>query len=151
MLIKSPKDFGAAVIYLIVGIATVVIARDYPMGTATKMGPGYFPTVLGGLLTLVGALALFRSIRTVGDAIEPFAWKSLVVISASVVVFGALARGAGLIPAIVLLVVASATASIKFRWPAALSLAAGLTAFCSLVFIKALGVPLPLFGPWLVL
>lgn len=148
MLIKNPKDFGAAAIYLFIGIATVVIARDYPMGTATRMGPAYFPTVLGGLLSFVGLVAMIRSFRNVGEAIAPFAWKSLLVITGSVLVFGALARGAGLVPAIILLVVASATASIQFRWPTALILAAGLTAFCGLVFIKALGVPLPLFGPW---
>jgi Tripartite tricarboxylate transporter TctB family len=148
VLIKSPKDFGAAAIYLIVGIGTLVIAHDYPMGTATRMGAAYFPTVLGGLLSLVGVLALLRSFRSQGEPIAPFAWKSLFIITTAVLLFGALARGAGLVPAVVLLVLASAMASISFRWPTALALAAGLTVFCGLVFIKALGVPLPLFGPW---
>ena len=149
MPFKNPKDFWAGLMYLGFGIATVVIARDYPLGTATKMGPAYFPIILGSLLMLVGALALIRAFRTTGAAVEPFAWRGLILITASVVLFGALARGAGLVPAIVVLVLLSAKASVKFHWASALALAAGLAAFCSLVFTKALGVPLPLVGPWL--
>jgi putative tricarboxylic transport membrane protein len=149
MLIKNPKDFWAGAIYLGMGVATVVIARDYPMGTAIKMGPAYFPTILGALLSLFGLAALLRSFRINGAAVGPFAWKGLLFITAAVLLFGVLARGAGLIPALVVLVVVSAYASAQFHWGAALALAAGLTAFCSLVFVKVLGIPLPLLGPWL--
>jgi hypothetical protein len=64
-------------------------------------------------------------------------------------VFGVLARGAGLVVALPLLVILSARASTHFRWRAALVLAAGLTVFCVAVFLKGLGVPLPVVGPWL--
>jgi putative tricarboxylic transport membrane protein len=146
---KNPKDFWAGVIYLGMGVATVAIAREYPMGTAVKMGPAYFPTVLGGLLCLIGLVSLIRSFFTSGEAIGAFALKGVSLIAASVVLFGLLARGAGLVPALGVLVVCSAYASIQFRWKSAMLLAAGLIVFCALVFIKLLGVPLPLLGPWL--
>ncbi len=151
MLIKGTKDFWAAVIYLVIGIATVVIARDYPLGTATKMGPAYFPSILGALLIVVGVLALIRSFRVdVEGEIGAFAWRGLLFITVSVILFGVLARGAGLVPAVIVLILLSARGSAKFRWEIkAMSLAALLTGFCALVFIKALGVPLPLIGPWL--
>lgn len=149
MPIRNPKDFWAGAIYLGMGVATVMIARDYPMGTAVRMGPAYFPTILGALLSLFGLAALIRSFRGYGEAVGAFAWKGLLFIAAAVVLFGVLARGAGLIPSLVVLVVVSAYASAKFHWGAALALAVGLTAFCALVFVKALGVPLPLLGPWL--
>ncbi len=63
--------------------------------------------------------------------------------------FGALVRGAGLVVALPVLVVVSAAASARFRWGPALALAAGLTLFCAAVFLKGLGVPIPLRGPWL--
>ena len=60
-LIRSPKDFYAAMIYLVIGVSTIVIGRDYQMGTAFKMGPAYFPTVLAALLCFIGLISLIRS------------------------------------------------------------------------------------------
>lgn len=118
------------------------------MGTALKMGAAYFPTVLGALLILVGIIAILRSLLSVGEKIASFAWREGGLVLAPVVVFGMIARGAGLAPAILLLVLASAYASINHRWGASLALAVGMTLFSILVFIKALGVPLPALGPW---
>lgn len=150
MRIKSPKNFWAAWIYLVLGIATIVIARDYPMGSATRMGPAYFPTLLGILLSLVGVIALIRSLHVDGSAVGPIAWRKLLLITASIALFGALVRDAGLVPALIVLVVLGAMASDRFHWGAALALAAGLAGFSALVFVKILGIPLPLIGPWLV-
>ena len=134
---------------LLLGLATVVIARDYPMGTATKMGPAYFPTVLGALLALIGLLAVLRSMVRNGTPIEKFHVKELILILLSVCLFGLLVRDAGLIPATVALILASAAASAKFKWVSSLLLAAGLAAFSVLVFVKLLGLPMAMLGPWL--
>ncbi|TXF11281.1 tripartite tricarboxylate transporter TctB family protein [Pelomicrobium methylotrophicum] len=147
--IKHPKDFWTGVLYVIIGLAAVSIARDYPMGTALKMGPAYFPTVLGGLLTLIGLAALVRSLVRAGEKIAPFVWSKVILVLVSTLLFGVLIRGAGLVPATAVLVLASAYASVHFRWFPSIALAAGLTLFCALVFVYALGLPLPLFGPWL--
>ena len=147
-LIRSPKDFCAALIYLAIGLGTIYIGSDYVMGTAFQMGPAYFPTVLGGLLSFIGLISLIRSFVVRGEPIPAFAWKQLILIVAATVVFGLLVRGAGLAIALPLFVMMTAYASVKFRWGPSLVLAAGTTVFCTLVFVKGLGVPLPIIGRW---
>lgn len=146
--VRNPKDFWAGLIYLAIGLSAIYIALDYRMGSAIKMGPGYFPTMLGGLLSLIGVLSLIRSFLRPGAPIGPFAFKGLLLISGATILTGALIRNAGLVIALPLLVVITAYASIKFRWSTALALAAGLTLFCSLAFVKGLGLPIPLLGTW---
>jgi hypothetical protein len=147
--IKHPKDFWTGVIFLVVGLSAVLLGRDYAMGTAGKMGPAYFPTVLGALLSVIGGLAVFRSFKRVGEQIEKFHLKELFIVLAAVVLFGVLMRGAGLAPAAVVLIMVSGYASPQFKWTEALLLAVGMAAFAVLVFVKLLGLPLQVFGPWL--
>jgi len=147
--IRNPKDFWSGVIFIVIGLAAVVIGRDYAMGTAGRMGPAYFPTILGGLLTLIGAIAVIRSLITRGEAIEPFAIKGVVMVIVGTILFGILVRGAGIAVAIIVLVMTSGLASIKFRVAPFLAVAVGLAIFSVLVFVKALGLPMPMFGPWL--
>lgn len=147
-LIRNPKDFWSGLIFVSFGLAAVIIGRDYSMGTAGRMGPAYFPTVLGGILTLIGLIAVVRSLVRPGEAIEKFAIKELILILLGVLVFGFIVRGAGLVPAIILLVMLSAYASVKFRVLPSLLLAVGLAVFAVLLFVKALGLPMPVIGPW---
>jgi hypothetical protein len=167
------KDLGAGGIFLGFGVAALGLARDLPMGTAGRMGPGYFPTVLGGLLALVGAAVIARAAlrglragpadgagappaaapagpppRPPAGREPPFAWRPLVLVTAATAAFGMLLRGAGLVPATVVLVIGSACASPRFSLRTAVPLAVGSAIFCALVFVKALGVPLPIFGSW---
>jgi putative tricarboxylic transport membrane protein len=148
-MIRHPKDFWSGLIFLAVGAAAVVIARSYPMGSAVRMGPAYFPTVLGGLLALIGVVVVIRSFITPGERIAGFAWKPLVLVLVSTVLFGVLVRTAGLVVSLLLLVLVSAWASRNFRWGPAVVLAVGLTVFSVAVFVKALGLPIPVIGPWL--
>jgi Tripartite tricarboxylate transporter TctB family len=145
---RSPKDFWTGLIYVFVGLSAILIARDYGMGTAVRMGPAYFPTILGGVLALIGAISLIRSFVAPGEPISAFAFKGLIFVSVSVLLFGFIVRGAGLVIALPLLVIISAVASTKFRWRPTLIMAAGLTAACVLVFLKGLGIPLPILGSW---
>ncbi len=147
--IRNPKDFWAGLIYFTTGTAVVLMARSYPMGTAVKMGPAYFPSVLGGLLALIGLISLVQSFIRSGEGVGKLAWKEVFLVLVSIVLFGVVSRGAGLIAALFVLVMVSASASAMFRWKSSLLLAIGMIAFCALVFVKALGVPLPLVGPWL--
>ena len=148
-LIKSPKDFWTGLLYFGFGAVAFWIARDYAFGTASRMGAGYFPTVLSGLLMFFGVLALLRGITKRGAPFGTFALKPALIITASTVAFGLLLTRAGLIISLIVLILGSASASSKFRfeWRATL-LALGLIAFCVLVFIKGLGLPMPLFGSW---
>jgi hypothetical protein len=147
--INNPKDFWTGVIFLIFGGAAVVLGRDYPFGTSFKMGPGYFPTVLGVLLALVGLAVALRGVWRPGAAVGALAWRTILLILSATVLFGVLLRGAGLIVAVAVLVMIGAYASRYFRWGTAALLGAGMAAFCLLVFVKGLGMPIPVVGPWL--
>jgi hypothetical protein len=147
-LIRNKKDFWIGIVYLAFGSAAVMISRDYGMGTALKMGPAYFPTILGGLLILIGIISLVRSFIKQGSPFGVFALKGLILIIASIILFGFVVRWVGLVIALPILVIISSYASIQFRWKYSLALAAGLTIFCILVFLKGLGVPLPILGSW---
>jgi putative tricarboxylic transport membrane protein len=149
LVIRNPKDFWSGVLFLAIGAAAVVLARAYPMGSALKMGPAYFPTVLGALLALIGVITIARGLLRPGEAIGRLAWREIMLTLVSTVLFGVLVRGAGLLAAIGVLVLVSAYASIKFRWLHALGLAAAAGAFCALLFVKALGLPIRIIGPWL--
>ena len=147
--IRHPKDFWTGIIFLFVGLAALYIGQDYPMGTAGRMGPAYFPTILGSLLAMIGLTAIIRSCVRSGAAIGRFHIREIVLILSAILLFGILMRGAGLVPAVLLLVLLSAYASAQFTWPASLLLALGLAAFSVVVFVKLLGLPMPIFGPWL--
>jgi hypothetical protein len=112
------------------------------------MGPAYFPTVLGALLVIIGIISLIRSFLQPGTPFGSFAFKGLLMVIAATALFGLIVRGAGLIIALPVLVIISSAASRRFHWGGTLALAAGLTVFCTLIFIKGLGVPLPLVGSW---
>ncbi len=146
--IRHPKDFWTGIIFLFIGLAAVIIGRDYPMGTAGKMGPAYFPTILGGLLSLIGLVAVVRSFFSEGEPVGKFAIKETILIVSGVLLFGFLIRGAGLVAAIFAVIMLSAYASSKFKWIHGLALATGMTVFSVVVFVKLLGLPIAIFGPW---
>ncbi len=147
-MIRSMKDLLAGLIYIFFGASAILIAREYTMGTAFKMGPAYFPTVLSILLIVVGSISVLRAFILPGTPIGAISLKGLALVTASIVVFGLVVRGAGLAIALPLLLFISAAGSVKFRWQTMLMIAVGLTIFCVLVFVKGLGVPLPVIGPW---
>ena len=148
-LIRNHKDFGAGLLYLGFAVAALWIGRKYALGSAGRMGPGFFPTALAVLLAAIGAVSLIRAFLRPGPAMTGFAWKPLALVLAGTALFGTLINTAGLVIALLVLVLLSAAASEKFRfdWRAALGLVA-LVAFCSLVFVMGLGVPAPLIGSW---
>lgn len=149
LAIRAPKDFWAGALYLAIGGAAVVIARSYSFGSGPRMGPGYFPTVLGGLLMLLGLVALTRSLLRDGDAVGGIAWRPLVLVTLGTVVFGVLLRPAGLALALAALLGILFFASRQSRMDlTTFATFAGLVLFCVAVFIYGLGVPMPLFGTW---
>lgn len=147
--IRHPKDFWIGIIFLFFGLAAIIIGRDYAMGSAGRMGPAYFPSVLGGLLSLVGLIGVIRSLLRAGEPVGKFYIREILLILVAVLLFGLLMRNAGLVPATLVLVLMSAYASPKFTWGASLLLAIGLALFAVVVFVKLLGLPMPILGPWL--
>ena len=147
-MIRNPRDFWSGLIFGATGVAAVILGRESAMGTATKMGPGYFPTVLGMLLGLVGLALVVRAFRTRGEAIHGFALRALVLILGAIVLFALVLRGAGMVVTLIVLVLVSAAASRLVLWRPAFVLAVGLAGFSALIFVKLLGLPIPLMGRW---
>ena len=149
MHIRNPRDFWAGAIYLALAIAAIWIGQDYQLGTSERMGPGYFPTALGSILAVFGVVSMGRSFIRPGEPISAIAWRPLALVLGSTVLFGLLLQRAGVLIALPCLIVVSALASRNSRLDAT-SIAAlvGLVAFCVVVFVKGLGVPMPLIGTW---
>lgn len=144
--VRENQDFWSGVMLIVVGMTAIVIARDYPFGTALRMGPGYFPTILGGILALFGLFFVARALRST-DKIEPgWSLRALIVIPVSLVLFGIMMTYAGFVPALMVLIFGSALATTEFRAIEALLLTIGLTFGCVVVFIWALGLPYQLFA-----
>jgi hypothetical protein len=149
MPVRNPRDFWAGAIYLALAAATLWIGRDYAQGSSARMGPGYFPAVLGWLLALFGVVSIGRSFIRPGEPIGAIAWKPLLLVLGSVVLFAVLLQPAGVIVALICLIVMSALASRYSRFNVtSVAAAAGLVAFCVIIFVKGLGVPMPLYGTW---
>ena len=147
--IRAPKELWSGLIYLALAAVFLWFGRDYKIGTGARMGPGFFPFYLSLCLLVLGLIATVRAFVIDGAAIERLAWKPLVLILSSCVAFGLLIKGAGLVVALIVLCLLSAAASAYFRITAqALAGLLLLVMFCTLVFVKGLGVPMPIVGPW---
>src|SRR5207249_8596630 len=94
--IREPKDFWAGVMFFAFGVAAIVIGSAYPIGTAARMGPGYFPRILGILLIVLGAVLSLRGLRTPGSGITFGSFVPMLVVLGSVVLFGLTALKIGL-------------------------------------------------------
>ena len=138
------KDVWAGLLLIVIGTTALVIARNYPFGSALRMGPGYLPMVLGGMLILFG-LAILGSGLAGGEKVAG-AWapRALIVLPLSLVLFGLLVDRAGFVPAMLVLIFGSATATREFRFIEVLLFSVGLTALAVAVFVWALGLPYPL-------
>jgi hypothetical protein len=146
--VGESKDFWSGAIFFAVGAAFAGLGRDYPMGTTMRMGPGYFPTVLGWLLALIGLALIVRTLFRPGAPVGRLAYGKVFLVTAANVLFALLLRRLGLALALVLLVMLSAYASKRFRWRAGVTLAVGLTVGSSIIFVWLLKLPIPMLGTW---
>jgi hypothetical protein len=143
------RDLSAGLIFTVIGALFALGARNLEIGTAFRMGPGYFPLVLAGLLMVLGVVITARSFGPTGSPIGAVPWRGMILILAAPTVFGLTVRGLGLVAAIAIAVLIAAFASRRSSIRFASLLTLGLTAFCVLVFSYGLGLPLRLRGPWL--
>lgn len=156
--VKSPKEVASGLLLVLLAAFFAWQAMDLPMGRAIRMGPGYFPMILAGLLGFLGLIVLLTGLtlhpvaeEDVGREIglRRWPWVPLGLVTLAVVVFGLGIRPLGLGPSMGLAVFLSTLASRKFRLTTALLSSAIMVAFSWAVFIKGLGLPLPMLGPWL--
>jgi len=146
MKIKRPKDFWSGVMFIVSGLFFAVWAKEfYQMGTAVRMGPAYFPFVLGGLLTALGLIVLLGSLATQGPPVPKFHFRPLVLITVAIVLYGYLMKPLGLVLATAALVYVSALGGHEFKWKEVTVLFVILIIFSVLVFVKGLTLPFPLW------
>jgi hypothetical protein len=139
------QDFWAGLFLIVTGAAAIIISRNYEFGSALRMGPGYFPSVLGGLLILFGLYVGGMSLRAGEKLAGSWSLRAAIVLTISLVLFGYLIDRVGFVPAMIVLIFGSALASTQFRFIEVLLFSILLTALCVVVFIWALGLPYPLF------
>jgi len=147
---RTNKDLWAGIHYIAVGAVGMWIAKDYPFGSALRMGPGYFPSVLGGIMVVMGIYVLALGLRKDHEKIQGnLSLRALIVLPVSMIVFGILMEHAGFVPAMAALIPISAAAGRDFKWGEVAALTVGLTILCAAGFIYALGLPYPMIkGLW---
>jgi hypothetical protein len=145
MRIRAPKDFWSGVMFCAFAAVGILTASGYSLGTAGKMGPGYFPLLLGGVLGMLGAILIARSLALDGEPLPRMQIVPLAVLAGAVCLFGVMIERFGLIAALAVLTLLSAWAGPQFRWKEAVALAVALTAFSIGVFVYALGLALPIW------
>lgn len=138
------RDFWAGLMFAGIGGAAMFIARNYPFGTTLRMGPGYFPQVLGGLLLLFGLYVMARGLRRSERIKGPWSVRALIALPLAMVLFGILMGSLGFIPALAALIFLSAAAGREFKFVEVLWLALLLTLLSVSLFVWGLGLPYPL-------
>ena len=140
--VRAPKDFWSGLLCVALASAFIIQARGYAMGTASQMGPGYFPTMLALVLAGVGTVLIGRSFYVEGEAVPRLHILPLSVIVLAITLFGLLIQWLGLVVSGALVAIIGARAGPEFRMVEVLALAAVLVAFSVAVFVYGLGLPL---------
>ena len=147
---KARKDLLAGAVFAGFGLAFAITSTTYDIGTPLRMGPGFFPLVLGGILVVLGvSIAVKGLVAGEGGDVGPVPWRALVLLVAAILFFGFTVRDLGLAPALFVSVLLAALAGRGVRIVPAVVIAASLTALSVLIFVVLLQLRLPLVGPWL--
>ena len=147
MKITHPKDFYAGLMFFLIGLIGMILAFGYPLGTASRMGPGYFPRVLGGLLMLLGAILSIRSFTETGAPLSGFHWRSIALVLGGVCLFAAIVNYVGLVIATTALIFVTGYASKEFNVKESIISSVVLSTVSVLLFIVGLKLQFPIF-PW---
>ena len=143
VLLKN-KDFWAGMMLVGIGAAAMFIARDYRFGSALRMGPGFFPAILSGILIAFGVCIMAVGLRSGEQIQDKLSLRAFILLPLSLLLFGILMERAGFIPAMVALVFVSAAAGKEFKFVEVLLLTVTLTVASAALFIWGLGLPYPL-------
>jgi putative tricarboxylic transport membrane protein len=149
MKLHNPRDFLAGLLFVSFGGAALAVSHAYTIGTAARMGPGYFPRALGILLVVLGALLSLRGFRASPEPRPEWHWRPLAIVLLGVGLFALIAQWLGLVLAGLALVLVSSAASPEFRWKEALVSGTIQGAAAVVVFVYGLGIPLPVWPTFL--
>jgi len=151
MQLRNKQDFWSGVMFIVLGAGFAFQATKYSMGTAARMGPGYFPFWLGVVMALLGVVILLGSIskKATETTIDKFDFRIVALVVGSVILYGFILRPLGLYVSVFLLVVISSLASHEFSFKVAAANAIFLVLFSYLAFVKGLGLIFPLWPTFL--
>jgi len=144
------QDLAAGGVFVAIGLFFALGAWfDLRIGSAFSMGPGYFPLLLGGLLTAMGIAIVIKASIATRTPFDATSWRGLIMTIAAIVFFAATVRGLGLAPSLCIATMIAAGASGQVNLRLAASLGVALTFICVAIFIWGLGLPYATIGPWL--
>jgi len=147
---RSFPDLLAGGVFVLIGGAFAVGSLSYEMGTPLRMGPGYFPLVVGGIVAALGLGIIVKGLIAGEDiTFGTIPWRAIAVIVLAVVFFGFTVRRLGFVPTSAVTALLTTFASPRVRPLMAVAIAAGLTMASTLIFVVGLQLRIPLFGPWL--
>ncbi|WP_354681699.1 tripartite tricarboxylate transporter TctB family protein [Cupriavidus plantarum] len=151
MQVRRQTDFLSGLMFIAVGLGFSFIARGYSMGTAARMGPGYFPFCLGVVLALLGAVVAIGSTSTKAEPDRMARWdlKTLLWILGSVVLFGLILKPLGMVLSVLVLVLTSSMASHEFTWKGACLNAVVLVLISTAAFVYGINLQMPVWPAFL--
>jgi len=149
--LRNNRDVLAGLLFTALGALAVLVARGYPFGTAMHMGSGYFPTVLGAILIILGLVVTARGLACGVKVKGEWGWRPLALVALAIVLFAFLMPRAGLIPALVTAILTSAAGGREFHFKEAVVVAALMSVLAVAVLVYALKLPYPPIAgfPWI--
>ena len=147
---RALPDILAGGIFVLIGGAFVVGSLGYELGTLLRMGPGYFPLMVGAILAALGLTIVLKGLvagEVLSFGVVP--WRAVALISVALVFFGLTVRRLGFVPPSAVTALLTTLASPRVRLLTAVAVAAALTLASTLIFVVGLQLRIPLIGPWL--
>ena len=141
--VKAPRDFGSAVVIMLIGIAGLYFGKDLTYGTAGRMGPGYFPFLLSMIIIALGAGIGVKSLFVEGPPIDAPVIRPMAFVLVSIIVFGYLMDYIGLFLTAIVITFIAAYARRNVKIVETAIFAVGLSLGTVLIFVYGLGQPLP--------
>ena len=148
MRIRDKREFLSGLVLVGFGLAALLIARNYRMGTAFRMGSGYFPVLLSSLLIVIGIIIAALAFKSDEVKLPKIACRQLIMVSAAVALFGLIIKGAGLLLATFAMVIVTRLARPGYSWIETLVLSAAISVLCAAIFYFGLRIQMPLLPAW---
>lgn len=145
MKIKSQEDFWAGAMFVGFGLLAIYMAQDYPFGSTSRMGPGYFPTWLGIIMAVLGGMLCLQGLKAEGAKLGKWAFKPMIFLSLGFIIFGWAIDHLGFVIATAALIILGAASGTEFKWKEVIIMTIVLIIGSWALFIYGLELPYPLF------
>ncbi|MCC6949624.1 MAG: tripartite tricarboxylate transporter TctB family protein [Bradyrhizobiaceae bacterium] len=143
--VRDQRDFWSGILFMAFGCAGLWFGRNYAIGTAARMGPGYFPMMMSLALLGIGGFILARSLVAGSDTIERIAFWPQLQVLAAILAFGLLIERVGLAVSVAAVILISGFSAQGLRWHELIALALVMAAVCVGLFVHLLGQPIPVW------